>query len=95
MYVKYSHLSKFGTMIWDKMPLPGQHQCSQFGSCHMQVLTSFSRYKLLTPPFRDAESNKMNTCILQCTFMSFTGTFMSFSGRRTGAGCFRFNVQQS
>lgn len=68
----------FGAIIRDKMPSPGQHKCPQFGSCNMQVLSSleqssFSRHKLQILPFNNAESKNMNTCILQCTFMSISG----------------------
>lgn len=68
---------KFGTI--SKMPLPGQHKCPQLGSCNMQVLNSSklffqqTEHKLHILPFNDAMNNKMNTCILQCTFMSISG----------------------
>lgn len=42
-------------------------------SCHIEELLQQTRYKLLILPFNDAESNNMNTCILQCTFMSISG----------------------
>lgn len=77
MYIKYSHLAKVWAIIWDKC----LHQDNTnalslvLATCKSCVLSNrvLSADKLHILPFNNAESNNMNTCILQCTFMSVSG----------------------